>query len=105
MGEREDLISNIQEFKKNLSDIIDLQELIIFGSSISGDYTKDSDVDLIIVSPSFRGKKFYKRALGFHRRWNIDLPVDFICFTPEEFEEKRKQVSIVSEALKEGVRI
>jgi hypothetical protein len=31
--------------------------------------------------------------------------VDFICYTPEEFEKLKKEVSIVSEALKEGIEI
>jgi len=35
----------------------------------------------------------------------MDYPVDFLCYTPEEFEEKRKEISIVRQALKEGVVI
>jgi hypothetical protein len=31
--------------------------------------------------------------------------VDFICYTPEEFEKLKKEVSIVSEAFKEGIEI
>jgi hypothetical protein len=34
-----------------------------------------------------------------------DLSADFICYTPEEFEKLKKEVSIVSEALKEGIEI
>ena len=26
----------------------------------------------------------------------------FLCYTPEEFEEKRKEISIVRQAIKEG---
>jgi hypothetical protein len=37
--------------------------------------------------------------------WTMDYPVDFLCYTPEEFEEKRKEISIVRQALKEGVAI
>ncbi len=29
----------------------------------------------------------------------------FLCYTPEEFEEKRKEISIVRQAIKEGVVI
>ena len=38
-------------------------------------------------------------------KWPLDLPADFICYTPEEFEKLKKEVSIVSEALKEGIEI
>ena len=29
----------------------------------------------------------------------------FLCYTPEEFEDKRKEISIVRQAIKEGVVI
>jgi len=32
-------------------------------------------------------------------------PVDFLCYTPEEFEKLRKRISIVSVALKTGIEI
>ena len=37
--------------------------------------------------------------------WNLDYPVDFLCYTPEEFEKKKKEISIVKEAVKEGIDI
>ena len=37
--------------------------------------------------------------------WDYNFAVDFICYTPKEFNEKKNQVSIVSEALKTGVII
>jgi hypothetical protein len=36
---------------------------------------------------------------------DLNYPVDFLCYTPEEFNKLKKEVSIVSEALKEGVEI
>jgi len=32
-------------------------------------------------------------------------PVDFLCYTSEEFEETRKEISIVRQAIKEEVVI
>jgi len=31
--------------------------------------------------------------------------VDFVCYTPEEFERLRKQVSLVRDAVAEGLEI
>jgi len=45
------------------------------------------------------------RARGLHKYRDPDMPVDSICYTPEEFEEKRKQVSLVSLAVEEGIEI
>lgn len=106
MGEsKAEIIDGIMEFKKDSSRDFHIEEIIVFGSLVSGRMKKDSDIDLIIVSKEFRGKKFFKRGIGLHKYWKLDYPVDFICFTPEEFKEKSKQVSIVSQAIKEGMRL
>jgi len=38
-----------------------IEEAIIFGSRIRGDYLKDSDLDLILVSSNFSGIQFTDR--------------------------------------------
>ena len=40
-----------------------------------------------------------------HMEWDLRHPVDFLCYTPEEFRELSKRPSIVKVALKEGVSI
>ncbi len=104
MGEGEDIIKNIREFKEKLSHNIKVDSIIFFGSRATGKAGKDSDVDLIVVSPIFKERKC-ARAKGLHKYWDADFPVDFICYAPEEFEEKKKEVSLVSMAIKEGVEI
>ena len=78
--------------------------MIFFGSRVSGRPGQDSDIDLVIVSDYFEGKRS-KRALGFRSMWNLDYAVDFLCYTPEEFEKLSKQVSIVREAIETGIEI
>ncbi len=96
---------NLRQFKENLKNKISVERIIFFGSRASGKSYKDSDIDLIIVSKSFRGKKFRYRAIGFYDYWNLNYPVDFLCYTPEEFNKLKKQITIVSEALKKGIEI
>lgn len=43
-----------------------------------------------------------KRGLNLYDMGDIDRPVDFICYTPEEFEKAKKRASLVSHAVKEG---
>ncbi len=105
MDRDEPLEQSLREFKKKLEKKLGSITMVLFGSSATGKARLDSDVDLIIVSPTFAGKKLHERPKGFWLAWNIDKPVDFLCFTPREFEEKRRQVSIVSEALKHGITI
>ncbi|MEM2619521.1 MAG: hypothetical protein QW356_08630, partial [Candidatus Hadarchaeales archaeon] len=61
--------------------------------------------DLILISKSFEGKNFFERLRGLWLKWKLQKPVDFIPYTPEEFQRLKTKVSLVSEALKEGIEI
>lgn len=37
--------------------------------------------------------------------WDGPVDLEPLCYTPEEFEKKKKQIGIVSEAVKEGIEI
>ncbi len=105
MGRKEAILKDLEDFKRNLDGEISVSKIIFFGSRVSGKPHKDSDIDLIVVSKDFNGKRFRDRPIGFYSHWTLDYPVDFLCYTPEEFNKLRKQVSIVREAVKEGIEI
>ncbi|MBI3413636.1 MAG: nucleotidyltransferase domain-containing protein [Candidatus Aenigmarchaeota archaeon] len=96
-----EIIRGIGKFKEKIG----VEKVILFGSYARGDFKKYSDVDLILIGKKFKGKNFIKRYKGLWLKWDLDKPVDFICYSPEEFEKERKRVSIVSTALKEGIVI
>lgn len=105
MGERKDIITKLAEFKKALSVRIPVEKMIFFGSrAIGSKYKEESDIDLVVVSPYFKGIGC-ARGKDLYGYWNLDYPVDFICYTPAEFEKLRKRVSLVSLALEEGIEI
>ena len=65
--------------------------VILFGSHVRGNATEESDVDVAIISPSFRGKDIFERALmtkdieiGAIQKFN--LPFDVLTLTPEEYD-------------------
>ena len=103
--EIEKLLREIKKFKR----MNKIQKVILFGSYARGNFTKESDVDLILVDKKFSGKSVFERSNGLWIKWHVkqklNYPVDFLCYTPEEFEKLSKQVSIVSEALREGIEI
>jgi len=105
MGKKEDLMSEIGNLIERLSKKIKIEKVIIFGSRARGEEEEESDLDLLIISPDFKGKKFRERARGFYKYYELDFPVDFICFTPEEFEKMKSRATIVKEALEEGIVI
>ncbi len=104
VGEK-DLVGELKRFKIKTSADTPIQKLILFGSRTTGKAKEDSDVDLILISEKFKRLNFIKRAAKMYDYWDLNLPVDFLCYTPKEFEKLRKQVSIVSEALKKGIEI
>jgi predicted nucleotidyltransferase len=95
------LIEQLREFKQRNK----VTKLYLFGSAASGGIHKWSDVDLLVVSRRFRGKGLLQRAPGLYMRWNLDYPVDFLCYSPEEFNRLRKQITIVKEAVESGIEI
>ncbi len=87
---------------------MELSEVIVFGSRVRSDYRERSDIDLLIVSPDFSGTAWNKRPGPFYEAWDYEeLPTpEFICLTPDEFQEKReKDPHIVRTAVEEGVSL
>ena len=37
--------------------------------------------------------------------WNLNYPVDFLCYTPKEFNKLKNQITIVREAVRDGIEI
>ena len=99
-----EIIELVKKFKDKLNNI-NLNEIILFGSYAKNSQHENSDIDLIIVSDDFKGKKSFKRANDLYLNWDEDVSVDFICLTNEELENKRNQIGIISQALKEGIII
>ena len=99
------LIRDLARFGRKVSRRFAIERMILFGSRASGRPRPDSDVDLIIVGRRFHRKNPVDRAAPLYLLRDLGLPVDFLCYTPEEFEELSKRPSIVREALREGIRV
>ena len=86
-----------------------VEKAIIFGSAARGELKRGSDIDLIIVSKKYGRKDVFKIVPKLYEEWHekqkIDYPVDIILFNIKEFNKLRKEVSIVSEALREGIEV
>ncbi len=69
------------------------------------DWLVDSDYDFVIVSPDFAGKRFVDRAVEVSYLWEADAGLEALCYTPEEFRRKARQISIVAEAIRTGIEL
>lgn len=102
--DKKSLIRELQKFKERIQEKYKIKKIILFGSRANGSPNKDSDVDLMIVG-NFKERSNLQRAPKMYDYWDIDLPVDFICYTPEEFEKLAKRITIAREAEREGIEI
>lgn len=84
---------------------IDLAKVVVYGSVATDKNTTDSDADIVVVSPDFRGVDYYARAHHFQWEWDRERygTPDIIPVTPSEFRERAEDsTDIVSEALETG---
>ncbi len=105
MDRKKYIIQKLKEFKNTTSKEIRLDKVIFFGSRVKGRSKRYSDIDLVIVSKKFTGLKFRRRPLLLDNYWNMNYPVDFLCYTPQEFKKLSNRITIVREAVKEGIEI
>jgi uncharacterized protein len=102
MGKKKiSLITALKHFKKKNK----VEKMYLFGSQATGTTKKWSDVDLLVVSKKFKGKGVSTRPTQLYLAWDLDYPVDFLCYTPTEFKKMKKEVSIVQQAVKKGIEI
>ena len=84
----------IQEFEP--------EKILLFGSRIRGEASEDSDLDVIIVSNVFVDIPFVKRMPMVLKTIRFDKHIDFICYSPSEFQKIKSRSSIIMDALKYG---
>ncbi|MEK6940749.1 MAG: nucleotidyltransferase domain-containing protein [Nanoarchaeota archaeon] len=96
----------IKNFLRKVRKKYHIDKAIFFGSRARGDNFKNSDYDIILVSSDFNGIFFSQRIANMYEFWDY-YPIDIepICYTPEEFEIKKKEIGIVREAIKEGINL
>ncbi len=105
MDKKAALIKYLKQFAQEVSADIPVDKMYLFGSRATGKIKKNSDVDLLLVSKEFIGKRRLRRAPALYIKWNSDYPVDFVCLTPKEFRERKNEAGIVQEAVKKGIKI
>jgi len=84
---------------------LSLNKIVVFGSWARGRQTKESDIDLIIVSRDFRGKDLVQRVElvnGIHAELvhRTKKPFDILYYSDQEWKEGRGL--IINEAKKNG---
>ena len=104
MGQRK-IVNDLKKFKKSVSRKIEVKEMSLYGSRARGDFLKYSDVDLIVVSEGFSKIPVLERAYQTAKLWKLNIPLEVFCYTPSEFELKKKESIYMQKILSEGIII
>jgi len=93
------------EIKNIIGQIIEKykpEKIILFGSTVRGKLTSDSDVDLLIIkkdTPLYGADRIRELSRIIDR----NIPVDLLIYRPEEFEKRLKMGDpFLKAVLKEG---
>jgi predicted nucleotidyltransferase len=100
----QDAVKTIRQFKDALNSInIKVDKLILFGSHAVGTAREDSDIDLVVISPSFSDKDYWERVdILSEAIYKVFAPIDASAFTPEEWKSEK---SLIADYAKNGVLV
>jgi predicted nucleotidyltransferase len=90
------------EYLRNLSGLgVEVSQIILYGSYAKGKPKEYSDIDIAVVSPTFKKLDIFKRqevlSMAHH---GFDEPIEPIGLTPDQIKEKK---GFVREILVTGV--
>lgn len=86
---REEIQRILDSAVKRLVENLDVEKIVLFGSFIKGTYTKDSDIDLLVMLNT-KKKGIERYAMVSELLEPRKIPMDIIVKTPAEIKKKRK---------------
>ena len=81
------------------------ESVLIFGSRASGSAEENSDIDVIVVSSYFADMPFLRRMPYVLRKVPFVKHVDYLCYTPDEYERIKDESAIIMDALENSVEL
>ena len=76
-------MEKLNAIREQVIRLCDPQKILLFGSQAKGTATAKSDIDLCVIA-STKDKRSLLTDLYYHTE--SDLPIDFLLYTPEEWE-------------------
>ena len=99
--EIESLIEEVRAFMARMG----VGEAIFHGSRACGKERPHSDLNLVLLSDAFAGRPLCKTLQDLQAQWKLDVYVEMLPVSRDEFEEMRPWNSLAQEADERGVRI
>ena len=103
-----EILRVVELFLEELSKRSRIERAYLFGSYAKGTWVKTSDVDLVVVSPDFRGMPFTERLdMVNELQWKLNIRpfIEVIPLTPEELEVKLRESAVLRDASKYWIQV
>ena len=100
---RKQMLEKELELIQALLPTLGVERVILTGDMVSGDYSPDSKIDLIIVHDTDR--PFGRRADFFSYHLGSAVEVETMVYTPQEFEHLRETLPALHAACEKGREI
>lgn len=99
-----DLQTIITDFIKELSaEGVDAEKVILYGSQARGNASKDSDIDLVVISKDLAKYPILERLTFLSRvAWKCNGPLEVLGYTPDEVKDKEGKSIIWDEICETG---
>jgi predicted nucleotidyltransferase len=85
----------IREIVQRIVSVTQPERIILFGSASTGQMTKDSDIDLLVVDRSTRDNREERLRIRQALK-DLDHAFDIIVMPPERFEESKNVIGGVA---------
>jgi predicted nucleotidyltransferase len=92
-------------FLKRLKRELGVVEVYVSGSRVYGNPLLESDLDMIVISEEFGKRCFTENMELLSRMWDGSFTVKMFPYTPEQHRKYAERKTVVSEALRKGIRI
>ena len=93
--------STLDKIITRIVEVADPEKIILFGSAVRGNMTRDSDVDLLIIKAGVDSLQLMSAI--YSRLEGVGAAVDAIVVSPEDVERfKESHALIIKPALQEG---
>lgn len=91
--ENKEIDKIIYNFAEELKKEIPVKKILLFGSYAKGGYDRDSDIDVIVVSPYFtKGRRITHMQYLFRKASKVNLRLEPIPATPSEINNPDRRV-------------
>lgn len=88
--DKETVLRILADFRRVLeSKGIKINKLVLFGSYAKNSYREGSDIDVVVISHGFVGKKYWERIeILSDAIYEVFEPIEAIAMTPQEWKNK-----------------